>query len=120
MILQFLHPHFKVEHHTDLQRPDEFTGSKVIFKDRNWIRMIKVVDQDYLDKYQSLYGYLPKFGLVWLGYMPRPQRKEDYTSDDEICSLVDGAGNPIEHPLNQKPKAVEQRSKGGKRKKLRK
>jgi len=83
MILQFLHPHFLVEHHTDLLRPDEFSGFEV-----------------------NLYGYLPKFGLVWLGYIPRPPPKEGYTTDDDICSLVDGEGNSIDHPLHSKPKAL--------------
>ncbi len=111
MILQFLHPHFLVEHHTDLLRPDEFSGFRVNFKDDNWSRMIKVVDQAYQDQYQRLYGFLPRFGIVWLGYIPRPPRKLDYTTDNEICSLVDGEGNSIDHPLNSKPKAVEKRKK---------
>ena len=111
MILQFLHPHFLVEHHTDLLRPDEFSGFEVKFKDTNWWRMIKVVDQAYQDDYQRLYGYLPKFGLVWLGYIPRPPPKEGYTTDDYICSLVDGYGNSIDHPLHSKPKAVGHRKK---------
>ena len=88
MILQFLHPHFLVEHHTDLLRPDQFSGFQVKLKDTNWYRMIKVVDQAHQDEYQRLYGYLPKMGLVWLGYIPRPPRKEDYTTDDEVCSLA--------------------------------
>ena len=111
MILQFLHLHFLVEHHTDLLRPDEFCAVKVKFKDTNWSRMIKIVDQAYQDEYQRLYGYLPKMGLVWLGYIPRPPRKEDYTTDDEVCSLADADGNSIDHPFHSKPKADGHRKK---------
>jgi hypothetical protein len=111
MILQFLHPHFLVEHHTDLLQPDEFTGFLVNFKDDNWSRMIKVVDQAYQDEHQRIFGYLPRTGLVWLGYMPRPTRKKDYTTDDEICSLVGPDGNSMDHPFHSKPKAQGHRKK---------
>ena len=43
--------------------------------------MIKAVDNKYENEFYLLYGYWPRFSLVWLGYTPSPDAVSDEESD---------------------------------------
>ncbi len=67
MILQFIHPYFRVCHKQDLTETDHKPSCRFNFKHANWTKFIKVVDAKFLGKYKDTYNRAPYFSLIWLG-----------------------------------------------------
>ena len=62
VILQFIHPYFRVGPGDDLLNEGYF-----IFKHDNWNQFISLFDEAANQNYAEEHGDAPRFGLLWLG-----------------------------------------------------